>query len=218
LGVSIEGDASIGRIEDIPIDISFSDILDSLDLGGMIRYEGFKDNRWGVAVDYMFMDLSGKQVGDRGGIAGVEMREGILEGQVMYRFVNGNSTIDVYGALRWWDIDIDVELTPALWPTTRSKSVSADWVDIVIGARGMTPLGKNWTGFARFDIGGLGLSSNITFLGYLGARWLFAEAWTLELGYKALWVDYEEGDVGATDRFAYDTVSHGPLIGIIFTF
>ena len=36
--------------------------------------------------------------------------------------------------------------------------------------------------------------------------------------YKALWVDYENGTPGSPDFFQYDTVTHGPLLGIIYKF
>ena len=36
--------------------------------------------------------------------------------------------------------------------------------------------------------------------------------------YKATWVDYENGTPGQAGYFAYDTVTYGPLMGVIFNF
>jgi hypothetical protein len=41
---------------------------------------------------------------------------------------------------------------------------------------------------------------------------------TLDLKYKATWVDYDEGQQGQVDYFAYDTVTHGVVIGLMFKF
>ena len=36
--------------------------------------------------------------------------------------------------------------------------------------------------------------------------------------YAELWVDYEDGNVGRPNFFAYDTVTHGPIVGFQFNF
>ena len=38
------------------------------------------------------------------------------------------------------------------------------------------------------------------------------------LDYKALGVDRSSGTPGSPDRFVYDTVTHGPLLGLAFSF
>lgn len=46
-----------------------------------------------------------------------------------------------------------------------------------------------------------------------------SENWILDLKYKAVWVDYEnDKPKGQPGYFAYDTVTHGPLIGFIYIF
>ena len=59
LATSIEGDASMGRITGVDIDVDFSDILDVLDIGAMIHFEAVRANKWGLVLDYGFMDVSG---------------------------------------------------------------------------------------------------------------------------------------------------------------
>ncbi len=44
----------------------------------------------------------------------------------------------------------------------REKSGNVDWIDPVIGARLAAPLAEKWTVRGRADIGGFGLSSNLT--------------------------------------------------------
>ncbi len=40
----------------------------------------------------------------------------------------------------------------------------------------------------------------------------------LDLQYKALAVDYETGTPGQKGYFMYDTITHGPIIGLVFKF
>ena len=51
-----------------------------------------------------------------------------------------------------------------------------------------------------------------------GFQYKFKEKWAVDLRYKALWVDFEDGTPNTPGSFAYDTVTHGPLIGIIYRF
>jgi hypothetical protein len=57
VATSIEGDAAIGRVGDIDVDVDFNTILDDLDIGGMIHAEAIHNSGWGVLVDYALMDL-----------------------------------------------------------------------------------------------------------------------------------------------------------------
>lgn len=69
------------------------------------------------------------------------------------------------------------------------------------------------------DIGGFGLESDFTAGAIAGARYQMSENWILDLKYKAVLVDYEnDKPKGQPGYFAYDTVTHGPLIGFIYIF
>lgn len=220
LAVSIEGDASIGRASGVPIDVDFGTILESLELGGMIHYEGFQQNGpWGFMGDYSFMDLGFKGGNNRGGIIDAGLRQGILEAMLAYRQeMTDDATIDWFVGVRWWDFDIDLLLDPAITPGNRQISVTEDWVDTIAGARARIPISDTWTFIGRVDLGGL-TGADFTFLGAVGFEYRLAPKWVLDVQYKALWVDYDnDGPTGQVGDFTYDTVSHGPLIGIVYEF
>lgn len=40
----------------------------------------------------------------------------------------------------------------------------------------------------------------------------------IDVTYKGTWVDYEEGTQGTSDYFAYDTLTHGLILGLNFKF
>ena len=63
-------------------------------------------------------------------------------------------------------------------------------------------------------MGGLALESDFTASTSLGAIYTINDRLELDMRYRGLWVDYESGDPGDADYFEYDTVTHGPLIGL----
>jgi hypothetical protein len=216
--VSIEGDASVGPVNGAAVSVDFDNILENLDIGGMIHFEAHHNNGWGVILDYGFMDLSADISGPRDGIADARLRQGVLEAFLTRQWQQGNATVDVFTGVRWWDNDIELELDFPLLPVSPSVDVEADWVDFVVGARWVQPINDRWQLSAKGDVGGFGLESDFTASVLLGAQFSMTENWDLDLQYKATWVDVEIGSSGDVDYFAYDTVTHGPLVGVIYHF
>ncbi len=214
LGASIEGDASIGRAVGVPVDIDTSRIMETLNMAAMIHYEAVHESGWGFMFDYGFMDLRDDISGARGGVLDAKLRQGIMEAMVMKRSPAGDDVFDYYGGVRWWDNDIDVEVDPALLPGTREAEIDEDWVDVVLGVRWTRRVSQNWQLTANVDMGGLGLESDFTASTSLGAIYTINDRLELDMRYRGLWVDYESGDPGDADYFEYDTVTHGPLIGL----
>ena len=213
---SIEGDADIGRATGAAIDVDFSTILDNLDIGAMIHFEGKNANGWGFSLDYAFMDLSDDVVGSRGGVVDARVRQGIFEALLTRE--TGRPGIDVFAGFRWWDNDVDVAIDPAVLPGTALTRIDASWIDFVIGARIKRALNERWTLTARADVGGFGVESEFTSQLAAGATYEFTDRYVLDLQYKALWVDYEDGRTGQPGSFNYDTLTHGPLAGLIIRF
>ena len=80
------------------------------------------------------------------------------------------------------------------------------------------PLSEKWEFVLRGDLGGFGVSSDFTAVAAGGVLYSFNETISLDVQYKALWVDYENGSRSAPGYFAYDTVIHGPIIGLKLEF
>jgi hypothetical protein len=216
---SISGDASIGRATGAPIDMDFGTILESLELGVMLHFEAFQEEGpWGFIGDYGFMDLGFGGGTPTGGIIDAGLRQGILEAMIAYRQPAGDATIDWYVGARWWDFDIDLVIDPAILPGSRNLSVNDDWIDLFAGARAIVPLDDKWTLKGQLDLGGL-TGADFTFRVAAGVEYQFAERWYLDLQYIGLWVDYDNGrPAGDASHFAYDTVTHGPMVGVIYEF
>ncbi len=218
LAANIAGDASIGRVTGVEVDVDFSDILETLDMGAMIHFEAHSANGWGFAIDYGFMDLSDDIFGERGGIVDARVRQGTLEGLLIRQSGNPTSGLEYFAGFRWWDNDIDIAVDPAILPGTIQTKVGASWIDLLVGARWTRDISDRWQMQLRGDIGGFGIESDFTSALTASFLYRFSPMFSLDLQYKALWVDYEEGKSGQPSYFSYDTVTHGPIIGLKIEF
>lgn len=215
---SIDGHAGVGRVTGATVAVDFDDILENLDVAGMIHLEAHHESGWGALIDYGFMNLGADISGPLGGIVDTDVHQGILELFVVRRIDLAHSSIELYGGLRWWDNDIDIKIDPQVLPGSLKASVKEDWFDPVVGVRFKLPVSEKWTVVLRGDVGGFGAGSDFTALTAAGLVYNFYESVSLDMQYKALWVDYEAGAKGTPGYFAYDTTTHGPVVGIIFGF
>ena len=126
--------------------------------------------------------------------------------------------MDLFGGIRWGDNDVDVQVDPAILPGTLRAGLDEDWVDPVLGARWSAPISEAWSIMLRGDVGGFGVGSEFSWQLAASAWYRFNDTASLELGYKGLDVDYETGTPGTRNYFAYDTTTHGPVIGLQFSF
>jgi hypothetical protein len=217
LASSIEGDSGVGRVQGGDVDVNFGDILEVLDTGLMGHFEAHRDDGWGIALDYGYMDLRDDIAGPRGGIAAARVRQGVLEALVTRRSQN-NEALEYFAGIRWWDNDLDLALDPAVLPGTPATSINVDWVDIVLGARWTKEISDSWQMQLRGDLGGFGIEADFTSTVSIGFRRTMNERLDLNLQYKATWVDYEQGTPGQPGYYAYDTVTHGPQVGLAIKF
>jgi hypothetical protein len=218
LATSIKGDAGIGRVTGVEVDVDLSDILETLEMAFMGHFEAHHDSGWGMAFDYGFMDLGADIKGPRGGVLDASVRQGVFEALLVRRVQSGKGHIDYLAGVRWWDNDLDATFDPAVLPGTATAEVEEDWVDLVIGVRWTNPINDKWGFQLRADVGGLGLESDLTSTISTGFRYQMTDSVQLDLQYKATWVDYESGKAGQPGYFKYDTLTHGPLVGLIFNF
>ncbi|MEY4669320.1 MAG: hypothetical protein RL518_2019 [Pseudomonadota bacterium] len=212
---NISGDASVGRVDDVDVDVSTGDILDSLDLGAMLQLEARHPSNFGAMVNYAFMDLGENADGPLGFThVQADIFQGILEGFGTYRFVFEKSTLDAYAGARWWDINLDVDADTPLG--SRSYTRDEDWVDPVFGARWLPRIGTEWRLLLQGDVGGFGAASQFSWCAQAGILWDLSDTTSVTVLYKALGVDYHSGAPNTSSYFEYDTVTQGPLLGVVF--
>ncbi len=220
LAPTIQGEAGAGRfLNGAGVDVDTRDILEALDLGGMIHAEVRHSSGFGVIVDYAFMDLSSESSGPLlpGTTIKGDVFQGTLEAYGSYRFDLSDHKLDLYAGIRWWDIDVEVSRRGAPGPGELFDG-GDDWVDPVIGTRWVAEWWPGWRISLAGDLGGFGAASDFSANAQVLAIYDAWENVSFALGYRVLSVDYDNDEGGTPGFFAYDTVTHGPMAGVLLRF
>jgi len=200
------------------VDMSFSDIWDTLDMAFLGVFTAQK-GPWSFALDGMYFKLKdegSKTVTGPGGVVSINgeldltAKMYLVQGSVGYRVLDDATKVDVLGAVRYIEIDLDADVEIAFTPPIFSGSAggkgSESWADVVVGARVLHPLSEKVSLLGYADIGGGGSDLTYQLLG--GVNWTFSENLTAKLGYRYLSWDYEDGGN------KWDMAISGPYIGL----
>jgi hypothetical protein len=153
---------------------------------------------------------------------GLTMRLTIVEGGAMYRLREGTLdggaggealrySLSLRGGARYTELDMHI-VTGA----GADVSLSEDWVDPFVGARGTVDLSSKWRLGANFDVGGFGVGSDFTWKADVGFTYRSREKQRLILGYRVLSQDYKTGS--GSNFFEWDVTLHGPVIALELVF
>ena len=193
----IDGDASAEDSPTASIDSSLK--IDSAFFLAVEARRG--DDGLGILADGLHLRLS-----DEDGALHTKIGAGMVEAGVAWP-VGVARGFDLLAGLRFVELDLDLDLAGV-----RAGSGSADWIDPWIGARDRIPLGGAWTALLRGDVGGFGVGSDFSWQAFVGVRADCSEHVSIDVGYRALGIDYEDRDV------AFDAVVHGPMAGLAISF
>lgn len=209
------------------VDASFGDILEASD--SVMAFSGYLEvgqGPWGMFADVWYADIGADDQSGPGGVANVDVtfQQAIADFAGMYRVGTWEPsasaasnqrdiTLDLYAGARMTMIDLELDQAS---PAERSRDEKV-WVDPIVGAKIIVPFDDRWHLRANADVGGFGVSSDLTWsttvlLGYdfrIGDRPVAAY-----LGYRAIGWDYSSG-TGA-DEFVWDITMHGPIVGLSF--
>jgi len=208
LAASISGDAQLGPVQQ-PVDVSFGDILDNLQMGFMGSYRGSSE-RFSVAADFVYLALGNASTTGLVRRADVDLFIADLTGG--YRFSSG---VEAFAGLRITDLSTKIGLGD---PVITELEGSDTFYDPVVGVRIWTPLGQDgrWWIQARGDIGGFGASMDFTWTAMAHVGFNPTERISIVGGYRALGQDFK--DAGPTEIFDMDVTYYGPLFGVGFHF
>lgn len=202
------------------LDASASDILSNLNAGFMGLFTA-QNGRWilGLEVDYLDLEASGSKVRNvHNGYLSlsselqVSSSMFISQASAGYRLLDESVALDVVGALRYTDLQMDTQLVTRIEPGLvfdggqRSASDSLGWLDAVVGVRVNYPLDPKFSLVGYADIGGGADSSTYQLLA--GVNWTYAPGWTAKAGYRYLSWDYNK------DGVVWDVAASGPYIGL----
>jgi len=212
-------DGTVGvRGYETDIDVSFSDLLDHLDMGFMGIFEA-RRGRWFFGLEGVYMKLEEENARTVTGPGGRISRTGsldvtnkmyIFQGSAGYRLLDDTTKLDLLGALRYTDLevkmDVAVDFDPPIWGGARSVKGSESWTDVVVGFRVMHPVSDEVALVGYGDIGGGG--SDLTYQIIAGVNWEFSDGYVAKLGYRHLYWDYEN------DGNVWDMTAAGPYLGL----
>lgn len=205
----LDGDM-VFRGTTVPVDVPFDKIFDKLKFTFMGLVEVGK-GRWSVMSDLFYAKLE-PSTSNLSGTFDTQIEQFIGNFAVFYRIVETPGTrMDVYGGARvnWMETDVSATFTGG---GTFSNSADKTWVDPIIGVRFHHDLTDKFFVRALADIGGFGISSDITWQGMVSLGYRVSENASVGLGYRAIGTDYTSG--GTT----YDVTSHGLLLGLEYRF
>ncbi len=203
----MSGDISVLN-QTVPLDISFKDVLKNLKMAAMIHVEA-KQGKWSIMFDLVYAKLesSGEVQGliNEKNITGT-VKQTILELGAAYNFVTVNNfTLDALFGLRYYDLKIDLD-----FETINTIKKGFNFTDPYVGIR----FKNNWDKFGlggRFDLGGFGIGSDISYKYNIYTEYKFSELFQLQFGYQGYTPDYKNGK-----SFEYNVTSAGFVLGFNF--
>ena len=200
--------------------ISASDLLDKSDAVGMIRVEAAR-NRWGLTLDYIFLDVSGNRVitvplppppTNISVIA--ELDTTIVELGGFFRPSGDDHGVDYLLGFRNIDAEKTLLLTPSGGGPTERFDGDSSFTDVFAGARFLHRFNDNWDLTLRGDLSFGDSEGTINLIASVGYR--FNKTFALNLGYRHLEIEFEDDDSGVAETT--DIEMSGPLLGFVFRF
>ena len=221
--VGIEGTTKLRGVES-DVDASFSDILENLDLGGMVFVE-HRRGKWSFMADGLFMKLSAEDSPSTNGILEVDLEVDILQALVEafigYRVLEQHYQrsalgIDLFGGARYNYIKLELDVSASGLGLTRSslREADEDWVDGVIGIRFQYDHDNGWGASFWADIGEGSDSSSYQLIGLV--NYSLTSNIRVFGGYRYYQMDYETGS--GSNTFELDLDYSGPMVGVGYRF
>lgn len=210
---------TVGTLPGLPatdIDVDFyDDILGNINFALFLVGEARK-GRWGGLLDIAYTDIEDENAFPNGVLwssADSRTKSWMITAAGLYRLVEKpRAFLDAVGGIRYWNVDSEFSLTAALLPA-RKISNREDWIDPIVGLKGLSFLGESkFFVSGGLVLGGFHIGSDFMWEAWanLGYQWTQNIATTV--GYRYLDVDYENGD------FLYDVAQNGLVLGLSWRF
>lgn len=204
---SMSGDAQVGPLR-VDVSTSPGDVFSNLNWGVMGLLEAH-NGVWGVNLDLTYMNLDATDDRERGSVNG---HQGAYSATGMVRVAPG---LDVYAGARINSIGLHVEGFDAPGQP-REGSRTRTWVDPLIGARAVLPIGDKFDFTLLADMGGFGIGSDVAAQVWPSFGWKASDSLKVSAGYRVIYTDYSTGE--GDSHFVYDVTTFGPTLGVSIRF
>jgi hypothetical protein len=200
--------AALGR--DASVHASPGDLLSHFDFGLMGAAQA-RYNRFLLNGDMMWIRLSDNAALPLNvlGATSADVRVGqfIWTSKVGYRVIDSDRMkADANVGARYWHLGQSLNFNPSVLGADFNGSQS--WADIVVGGRVQLPLGESATIDLLGDVGGWNATAKLDYQFATVLGFKVSPKWTLQAGYRYLFVDYRNGVSGV-----YNMVTSGAIIG-----
>jgi len=209
MGAAIGGTVGVGGLQ-AEIDMPASEMFSKLEFGAM-GLAAARKGAWGVGADVIFMALGA--TADRPA-TDVDFNQTAV---AMYGLRRLHAVAEATFGVRINGLDGGLTFKEqSIVSAGTDVSEDAWWVDPIVGLR----LHSNSTGRVNAalysEIGGFGVGSDLTWQIFPVLDVRVSRRASVELGYRWLSIDYTRGE--GSNRFAWDTLTQGPLVGVKFQF
>lgn len=211
---ALNGDTGVDGVN-THINASMKEVIDHVDGGLMFTAEA-RYQRWGIITDFIYADLADRKYYDHGLIDKVKLKvdQYIWTQAAAYRTIQkGGSWLDVLAGFRLMSMDQTLSLT-ARDPFAPSGDISVKdsldrtWIDPIIGLRSAVEVAEGWAVRTEGDVGGFDANSKFTWQAFAALGYDITEATRVLAGYRGLGYNHDR------DGFKYDTIMHGPMVGV----
>lgn len=204
---------ALGR--NVSMHASAGDLLSHANFGLMGAAEARK-KRFLLNGDLLWIRLSDSRALPFSGLGAVsaDVRVGQLvwTSKLGYRLIDRDKIkVAANVGVRFWNLGQKFNFTPS--PLGRSLNGDQSWADILVGGRVELPVGKKVAINLAGDVGGWESTAKLDyqFAAILGYN--VSPKWTLQAGYRYLFVDYR-----GSDSSIYNVVTSGAVIGATYHF
>jgi hypothetical protein len=189
------------------VDASAGDLLSHFRIG-LMGTADLRHNRLLLPVDMIWIRLEDDKALPFPGLgessADVRASQFVLTPKIGYRVVDRNVfKVDAVTGFRYWHVGQNLQFNPS----GTEFSGSLNWVDPLVGGRIHAALSPKVSVTIAGDVGGWGAGSQLDYqvVGLLGYR--IKPSWTLQAGYRYLYVNYRSGGV------IFDAATSGVTFG-----
>lgn len=199
--------------DNIDVDSSFIDILGDLKFAFMGAFEA-RNGRFVIVNDFMYLSMGTSADGSIGPVpveTEADMKLLSTTHLVGYRVVDeGPMFLDLMGGARITSIKVNLDLIGPLQTFERDSKKTT--VGPVIASRFRTALGEKW-GFAVYgDVGGLGVTSDLSWQLLATVQYDLSDHWRMSGGWRHFSAKQDKDD------FDVDVDLDGPIIGFSYRF
>ena len=207
-GMNVDGSSQLGPVS-APLQLDFKDdVFENLGAVFTVHFEAHKKDL-ALFAEYQYVKLEPSTTVPNGPSVDIDFTIQAAEIGAGYRVTSwGNTDVEPIIGARWayQDLETQVQGGPLLVDSNES------WWDVFAGVRFWTHFNEKWTLVSRGDIGAGGSDFvwNLSFI----VDYQFKKWGSVFLGYRWLNYDYDNGS--GADRYAYDALQQGPLVGLGF--